>query len=51
MAHGTCRRVDGGLHVAVRFPGIEVGTVGGGTTLPTPREWLARWGCDGAGKV
>ncbi len=51
MAHGTCRRVEGGLHVAVRFPGLEVGTVGGGTALPTPHEWLALMGCDGAGKV
>jgi hydroxymethylglutaryl-CoA reductase (NADPH) len=51
MAHGTGRRVEGGLHVAVRFPGLEVGTVGGGTTLPTAREWLALMGCEGAGKV
>src|SRR5207245_11236434 len=51
MAHGTGRRVEGGLHVAVRFPGLEVGTVGGGTTLPTARERLARMGCAGAGKV
>jgi hydroxymethylglutaryl-CoA reductase (NADPH) len=51
MAHGTGRRVEGGLHVAVRFPGLEVGTVGGGTTLPTAREWLALMGCGGAGKV
>jgi hydroxymethylglutaryl-CoA reductase (NADPH) len=51
MAHGTGRRVEGGLHVSVRFPGLEVGTVGGGTTLPTPRKWLALMGCDGAGKV
>ena len=51
MAHGTCRRVEGGLHVAVRFPGLEVGTVGGGTTLPTPHEWLTLMGCAGAGKV
>jgi hydroxymethylglutaryl-CoA reductase (NADPH) len=51
MAHGTGRRVEGGLHVSVRFPGLEVGTVGGGTTLPTAREWLALMGCDGAGKV
>ena len=29
------RRVEGGLHVSIRFPGLEVGTVGGGTTLPT----------------
>jgi len=51
MAHGTERTVDGGLHVAIRFPGIEVGTIGGGTTLPAPREWLAVMGCAGAGKV
>ncbi|HZQ90139.1 MAG TPA: hypothetical protein VFA42_09020 [Gaiellaceae bacterium] len=51
MAHGTERAVDGGLHVAIRFPGIEVGTIGGGTTLPTPREWLGVMGCAGAGKV
>jgi len=51
MAHGTERTVDGGLHVAIRFPGIEVGTIGGGTTLPTPHEWLGVMGCAGAGKV
>jgi hydroxymethylglutaryl-CoA reductase (NADPH) len=51
MAHGTGRRVEGGLHVSVRFPGLEVGTVGGGTSLPTPSEWLTLMGCAGAGKV
>jgi len=51
MAHGTGRRVQGGLHVSIRFPGLEVGTVGGGTTLPTARGWLALMGCEGAGKV
>jgi hydroxymethylglutaryl-CoA reductase (NADPH) len=51
MAHGTGRRVEGGLHVSIRFPGLEVGTVGGGTTLPYAREWLALMGCAGAGKV
>jgi len=51
MAHGTGRRVEGGLHVSVRFPGLEVGTVGGGTTLPTARAWLAMMGCEGADKV
>ncbi len=51
MAHGTGRRVEGGLHASIRFPGLEVGTVGGGTTLPTAREWLAVMGCDGGGKV
>jgi hydroxymethylglutaryl-CoA reductase (NADPH) len=51
MAHGTGRRVDGGFHCSIRFPGLEVGTVGGGTTLPSARDWLALLGCAGAGKV
>ena len=51
MAHGTGRRVDGGLHASIRFPGLEVGTVGGGTSLPTPQRWLEVMGCAGAGKV
>src|ERR671933_423107 len=51
MAHGTGRRVEGGLHVALRLSGLEVGTVGGGTTLPYARSWLSLIGCAGAGKV
>jgi hydroxymethylglutaryl-CoA reductase (NADPH) len=51
MAHGTAQRVDGGLRASIRFGGLEVGTVGGGTTLPSAREWLASIGCAGAGKV
>src|SRR6476620_7996901 len=51
MAHGTARRVDGGLQASIRFPGLEVGTVGGGTTLPSARDWLASIGCAGSGKV
>ena len=51
MAHGTARRVEGGLHATIRLPGLEVGTVGGGTTLPSARDWLASIGCAGAGKV
>jgi len=52
MAHGTAHRTaDGGLHAAIRFPGIEVGTVGGGTTLPYARSWLGLIGCAGSGKV
>src|ERR1700758_1518501 len=51
MAHGTARRVDGGLQATIRFPGLEVGTVGGGTTLPSARDWLTSIGCAGAGKV
>jgi hydroxymethylglutaryl-CoA reductase (NADPH) len=51
MAHGTGRRVEGGLHASIRFPGLEVGTVGGGTNLPTPHEWLTLLGCVGPGTV
>lgn len=53
MAHGVEQRLGdgGGLHVSIRFPGIEVGTVGGGTTLPDPRRWLELMGCAGPGKV
>jgi len=51
MAHGTGRRVDGGIHCALRLPGLEVGTVGGGTSFPYARAWLELMGCAGAGKV
>ena len=51
MAHGTGRPVEGGLHVSIRFPGLEVGTVGGGATLPYARTWLGVMGCAGPGKV
>jgi hydroxymethylglutaryl-CoA reductase (NADPH) len=51
MAHGTARRVEDGLNVSIRLPGLEVATVGGGTTLPYARSWLELLGCVGAGKV
>lgn len=51
MAHGTAHAVEGGLHVAIRLPGLEVATIGGGTTLPYARSWLALMGCAGAGNV
>jgi hydroxymethylglutaryl-CoA reductase (NADPH) len=51
MAHGTGRRVEGGLNATIRLPGLEVATVGGGTTLPYARSWLALMDCAGPGKV
>jgi hydroxymethylglutaryl-CoA reductase (NADPH) len=51
MAQGTGRRVEGGMQASIRFGGLEVGTVGGGTTLPSAREWLESIGCAGPGKV
>jgi hydroxymethylglutaryl-CoA reductase (NADPH) len=51
MAHGAARRVDGGLDVTLRLPGLEVATIGGGTTLPYARRWLDVLRCAGTGKV
>ena len=51
MAHGTGRRIEGGIHCALRLPGLEVATVGGGTTLPYARSWLALLDCVGSGTV
>jgi hydroxymethylglutaryl-CoA reductase (NADPH) len=51
MAHGAGLRVEGGLNVSIRFPGLEVATVGGGTTLPYAKRWLDVMGCAGGGKV
>jgi hydroxymethylglutaryl-CoA reductase (NADPH) len=51
MAHGTARRVGGGLNVSIRLASLEVATMGGGTTLPYARAWLALMGCEGTGKV
>lgn len=40
---------DGDLYVALTLPNLIVGTVGGGTRLPTARECLAIVGCVGDG--
>jgi hydroxymethylglutaryl-CoA reductase (NADPH) len=40
---------DEGLYVSVFLPSLEVGTVGGGTGLPTQREALALLGVAGSG--
>ena len=42
---------DGDLYVAARLPNLVVGTVGGGTQLPTQRECLALLGCSGDGQA
>jgi hydroxymethylglutaryl-CoA reductase (NADPH) len=39
----------GDLYASVTLPNLIVGTVGGGTDLPTQRECLAMLGCAGAG--
>jgi hydroxymethylglutaryl-CoA reductase (NADPH) len=40
---------DGDLYTSVTLPNLIVGTVGGGTHLPTARECLAMIGCVGEG--
>ncbi len=40
---------EGDVYVSVTLPNLIVGTVGGGTYLPTAQECLALLGCRGAG--
>lgn len=40
---------DGSLYASVTLPNLIVGTIGGGTTLPTQRECLALMDCLGEG--
>jgi len=40
---------DEGLYISVYLPSLEVGTVGGGTRLPTQREALRILGVEGGG--
>ena len=42
---------DDDLHVSVSLPNLIVGTVGGGTHLPTARECLEMMDCYGKGKA
>ncbi len=51
MAQATATRVGDGIHLAIRFSGLEVGTVGGGTSLPHARSYLQLMDCLGPGKV
>ncbi|MET1128789.1 MAG: 3-hydroxy-3-methylglutaryl-CoA reductase, partial [Thermoproteota archaeon] len=41
---------DGDLYISVTMPSLEVGTVGGGTRLPTQREALEMLGVAGGSK-
>lgn len=42
---------DGNLYITVTLPSLVVGTVGGGTNLPTQRECLDLLGCSGPGSA
>lgn len=39
------------LYISISMPNLIVGTVGGGTDLPTQKECLAMLGCKGAGSA
>ncbi|RJP34057.1 MAG: hydroxymethylglutaryl-CoA reductase [Actinobacteria bacterium] len=45
------RPAEGGLYFAATLPSLIVGTVGGGTSLPTQGECLDILGCRGAGNA
>ena len=55
MAHEvlsrTRVRTEDGVHISLRFSGLEVGTVGGGTSLPHAQSYLQLMDCLGPGKV
>jgi hydroxymethylglutaryl-CoA reductase (NADPH) len=51
MAHDVLDRTADGIHVAMRFPGLEVGTVGGGTGMPHAVAYLSLMGCQGPGSA
>lgn len=46
-----CEEVGGDLYISVRMPAVELGTVGGGTSLPCQSEALEIMGCKGTGKA
>lgn len=51
MAHEALSRTGAGVHISIRFSGLEVGTVGGGTSLPHAQAYLQLMDCLGPGKV
>ena len=42
---------EGDLYCSVTLPNLIVGTIGGGTSLPTQKECLEMMGCYGSGKA
>lgn len=51
-AHDVLEPADGGgVHIAIRFSGLEVGTIGGGTGLPHARAFLSLLRCTGPGSA
>jgi hydroxymethylglutaryl-CoA reductase (NADPH) len=53
MAHDVLEPLPdaAGIHLAIRFAGLEVGTVGGGTVMPHARAFLSLLRCVGPGSA
>ncbi|MCL6562806.1 MAG: 3-hydroxy-3-methylglutaryl-CoA reductase [Firmicutes bacterium] len=51
MAHGTLHAVPEGIVFTLQLGGIEVGTIGGGTSLPHAQAYLRMMGCEGPGSA
>ena len=51
MAHDSVSRTEDGIHITIRLAGLEVGTLGGGTSLPHAQAYLRLMNCLGSGKV
>ena len=51
MTTTMCENMNEDLYISVRLPAVEVGTVGGGTRLPTQSEALSMIGCLGDEKA
>ncbi len=51
MAQDVVEAVPGGVHVGMRFAGLEVGTLGGGTGMAYAQAYLALLGCRGPGSA
>ena len=47
----TAEAVDGGVYVSVTLPSLQVGTVGGGTSVACQNECLRMLDCAGDGKA
>lgn len=50
MAITTAEAEKDGAYFSILMPSLEVGTIGGGTSLPAQKEALGILGCYGAGK-
>jgi hydroxymethylglutaryl-CoA reductase (NADPH) len=51
MAHTVIDPAEDGIRLSIRFPGLEVGTVGGGTGLPYAQAYLSLMRCLGPNSV